>query len=167
MKWGPSQYKDTFYQCGISILKITTVSSLWWNSHTWKYGLYIQTGPRGLVWYSKISSYQYRKSHCGDKTILRPSYRHNGISYTGKISLYWIRALVAPNVCRKCLVIFQLKMGLQWDQISVEFELRCSRRQWMVPGTKHMKVIWFIPNQYPGTGFKLIKGLERSGMAYM
>ena len=38
-------------------------------------------------------SYQYRKYHCGDKTILRPSYLHNGISYTGKItSLYWIRA---------------------------------------------------------------------------
>ena len=42
----------------------------------------------------KMTSYQYRKSHCGDKTILRPSYLHNGISYTGKMtSLYWIRAL--------------------------------------------------------------------------
>ena len=42
----------------------------------------------------KMSSYQYRKSHCGDKTILRPSYLHNGISYTDKMtSLYWIRAL--------------------------------------------------------------------------
>ena len=29
-------------------------------------------------------SYQCRKSHCGDKTIVRPSYLHNGISYTGK-----------------------------------------------------------------------------------
>ena len=36
-----------------------------------------------------MSSYQYRKPHCGDKTILRPSYLHNGISYTGKMtSLY-------------------------------------------------------------------------------
>ena len=26
----------------------------------------------------KMPSYQYRKSHCGDKTILRPSYLHNG-----------------------------------------------------------------------------------------
>ena len=41
-----------------------------------------------------MSSYQYRKSQCGDKTILRPSYLHNGISYTGKTtSLYWIGAL--------------------------------------------------------------------------
>ena len=47
-------------------------------------------------WFNiKMSSYQYRKSHCGDKTILRPSYLHNGISYTGKMaSLYWIRAHV-------------------------------------------------------------------------
>ena len=42
----------------------------------------------------KMPSYQYRKSHCGDKTILRPSYLHNGIPYTGKTtSLYWIGAL--------------------------------------------------------------------------
>ena len=47
-----------------------------------------------------MSSDQYRKSHCGDKTILRPSYLHNGISYTGKTALYWIRPQVssmAPN----------------------------------------------------------------------
>ena len=36
-------------------------------------------------WFNiKMWSYQYRQSHCGDKTILRPSYLHNGISYTGK-----------------------------------------------------------------------------------
>ena len=46
------------------------------------------SGPRFNI---KITSYQYRKSLCGDKTILRPSYLHNGISYTGKTtSLYWI-----------------------------------------------------------------------------
>ena len=47
-------------------------------------------------WFNtKMSSYQYRNSHCGDKTILRPSYLPNGISFTGWIttSLYWIRAL--------------------------------------------------------------------------
>ena len=47
-------------------------------------------------WFSiKMSSYQYRKSHCGDKTILRLSYLHNGISFTGKTtSLHWIGALI-------------------------------------------------------------------------
>ena len=49
----------------------------------------------------KMTSYQYRKSHCGDKTILRPSYLHNGISYTGKTtSFYWIgaQAIIWTNV---------------------------------------------------------------------
>ena len=45
-----------------------------------------------------MSSYQYRKSHCGDKTAVRSSYLHNGISYTGKMSsLYWIGALALCN----------------------------------------------------------------------
>ena len=52
-------------------------------------------------WFNiKMTSYRHRKSHCGDKTILRLSYLHNGISYTGKTtSLYWIRAQVF-NICR-------------------------------------------------------------------
>ena len=54
-------------------------------------------------WFNiKMPPYQYRKSHCGDKTILRPSYLHNGISYTGKMTyLYWIRAQKSGDVYRK------------------------------------------------------------------
>ena len=46
-------------------------------------------------WFNiKMSSYQYRKSR-GDKTVVRSSYLHNGISFTGMMSsLYWIRALI-------------------------------------------------------------------------
>ena len=40
-------------------------------------------------------------SHCGDKTILRPSYLHNGISYSGKMTyLYWIRAQLLLDTVR-------------------------------------------------------------------
>ena len=36
-------------------------------------------------------SYQYRKSHCGNKIMVKSSYLHNGNSYTDKTeSLYWI-----------------------------------------------------------------------------
>ena len=35
-----------------------------------------------------MSSYQNRKSHYGDRMILRPSYLHNSISDTGKQHLY-------------------------------------------------------------------------------
>ena len=47
-------------------------------------------------WFNKknMSFCQYRKSHWGDKTVVRSSYLNNGISYTGKMTcLYWIRAL--------------------------------------------------------------------------
>ena len=36
----------------------------------------------------KVTSYQCRKSHCGDKTILRPSYLHNEISILVRWHLY-------------------------------------------------------------------------------
>ena len=53
------------------------------DTKTWVLGIW------ALIQY-KVTSYQYRKSHCGDKTVVRSSYLHNGISYTGKISsLYW------------------------------------------------------------------------------
>ena len=62
---------------------------------------YIQKRTRALIQY-KMTSYQYRKSHCGDKTILRPSYLHNGISYTGKMtSLYWIGAQIYHNASHR------------------------------------------------------------------
>ena len=63
---------------------------------------WVTHGPE--PWFNiKMTSYQYRKSHCGDKTILRPSYLHNGISYTGKrTSLYWIRAQVMACCLMSC-----------------------------------------------------------------
>ena len=40
-------------------------------------------------WFNiKMLPYQYRKSHCGDKTILWSSYLHSGISYIGNRLLY-------------------------------------------------------------------------------
>ena len=57
------------------------------------YGIHLRAISPGSQFNIRMTSYQYRESHCGDKTILRPSYLHNGISYTGKItSLYWIMA---------------------------------------------------------------------------
>ena len=62
------------------------------RDHTWSLCLRHPGGWSNI----KMSSYQYRKFHCGDKTILRLSYLLNVISYTGKMtSLYWIRALDA------------------------------------------------------------------------
>ena len=56
----------------------------------------LRPGPRFNI---KISSHQYRKSHCRDKTVVRSSYLQNGISYSGKTaSLYCIRVEVM-NIC--------------------------------------------------------------------
>ena len=82
-----------------------------WEFQNWKYGIFTMSRyhwpfavllHKSIVplwpgpWFNtKMSSYQYRKSHCGDKTVVRSSYLHNGISYTGKrTSLYWISAQV-------------------------------------------------------------------------
>ena len=97
-----------------------------------------QTGPRFNI---KMTSYQYRKSHCGDKTILRPSYLNNGNSYTDKTtSLYWIGSQVGqrsrsyaeswllcicvsdfmkacikwPKFCRRILLTFSCKNVVCW-----------------------------------------------------
>ena len=48
------------------------------------YDKYVMMQP-GPLFNIKMSSYQYRKSHCGDKTVVRSSYLHNGISYTDKM----------------------------------------------------------------------------------
>ena len=66
---------------------------IWSLIHGLRWSGLIKVGP-GPRFNIKMSSYRYRKSHCGDKTVVRSSYLHNGISYTGKMtSFYWIRAL--------------------------------------------------------------------------
>ena len=74
----------------------------------WEIWLNVWSAPAGPQFNIKMSSYQYRKSHCGDKTVVRSSCLHNGISYTGKVSsLYWIGALdfiiTWPNMTGKCI----------------------------------------------------------------
>ena len=50
-------------------------------------------------WFNiNMSSCRYKKSEYGGKTVVRSSYLHNGISYTGKMtSLYRIRVLDARD----------------------------------------------------------------------
>ena len=68
-----------------------------------------------------MTSYQFRKSHYGDKMILQQSDLHNGISYTGKMtSLYCIRAPGICNKCDLCLGRFSIKMlSSQYARISI------------------------------------------------
>ena len=102
----------------IYALNITNIPSRRQWVNTWNFPwehLHFYTTPRGGLfrevpldtciwdvssecpgpWFNiKMSSYQYRKSRCGDKTVVRSSYLHNGVSYPGKIaSLYWFSPL--------------------------------------------------------------------------
>ena len=72
---------------------------------------HIMKDSQGRRFNKNISSNQYRKSHCGDETILRPSYLQNGITYNGKMaSFYWIRALAFMMIlgCRSCIRHFEM-----------------------------------------------------------
>ena len=54
-------------------------------------------------------SYQYRKSHSGDKTIKRSFYLHHGISYTGKTaSLYWKSPVKIIQYCHSWVRYWQV-----------------------------------------------------------
>ena len=108
----------------------------------------------------KISSSQYRKSHCGDKMILRPSYLHVGISYTGKmISLYWIGALFHVFDSRSRQIVRNLEapaaclsawycwwVWLQWLFVCLSAALVCIGCKANIPDSKvhraNMGPIW-------------------------
>ena len=64
---------------------------------------YRDSGPRFNI---KMSSCRYRKSHCGDKTAVRSSYLHNGISCTGKVSSLY--SIGAPGESLPVFTIFSL-----------------------------------------------------------
>ena len=94
--------------------------SVWWLLMPWLPAL-----PR--PWFNiKMPSYQYRKSHSGDKTAVL-SYLHYGISFTGKMaSLYWISPqgtsrndidFAVKLVFVVCGKWFQLPTHLQWQEL--------------------------------------------------
>ena len=105
-----------------------------------------RSGP----WFNiKMPSYQYRKSHCGDKTVVRSSYLHNGISYTGKmVSFYWI----SPQLPRKSAQIllpnwqFYLpRIVGPWDMYG-RADSRLVPSQWETPLLRNTVSHWLGAN---------------------
>ena len=101
------------------------------------------TGPRFNI---KMSSYQYRKSHCGDETVIRSSYLHNEIFYTGKISSqYWIRALVIYvnlHWWDSCKNILYFLHNVFWYTLLISISIY----QWqvMLILSKRCNCLWFL-----------------------
>ena len=95
----------------------------WWPVEIRSHTISSHTTALGLLeyyvrWFSiKMASYQYRKSHCGDKTVVRSSYLHNGIFYTGKMpSLYWFRPLVSALGGFRFYLLSHLNIKVQFRQ---------------------------------------------------
>ena len=103
-----------------------------WNVH-W---LILQPGP----WFNiKMPSYQYRKSHCGDKTVVRSSYLHNGISYTGKMtSLYWFSPQTVSSPIR--IILYNIGNAYQY-----RFQISYLSNNWPYWENFRMRDIhWFV-----------------------
>ena len=104
------------FECLLSKNVWNLIAKGFWKHPYSKVDILICSQYSGPWFNIKKSSYQYRKSHCGDKTILRPSYLHNGISYTGKMtSLYWISPLLA-NCLVRCQDIYKCKF-ITWTSV--------------------------------------------------
>ena len=107
----------------------------WWPKELRQKQPWYWPGPRFNI---TMFSYQYRKSHCGYKTVVRSSYLQNGISYTGKMtSLYWIGALMS-NLWYKChqmkkMFFFVSSCSclcpIHWSQVLSQ-EWRCTTSEW-------------------------------------
>ena len=85
-----------------------------------------------------VSSYQYRKSHCGDKAILQLSYLHNGIAYTGKMTpLYWI----SPWLTKDTLMPHSMGdlWNVFWRKLGVIIRFKCT------PSSHHGLCLKFSP----------------------
>ena len=107
----------------------STVLNIKWGMFTSKWLWLLWTlisfrwpGP----WFNiKMASYQYRKSHCGDKTVVRSSYLHNGISYTGKMSsLYWtspqmMSSTMGDGISGNLVTLCVLKWETNWLHYTV------------------------------------------------
>ena len=78
-------------------------------------------GGGGGGFNTNMTSYRNRNPHCGDKTILRPSfpsYLQNVIDCTGKTtSLYWTRAQVVTDI-----ILRVWKLAILWWDVLVNIE---------------------------------------------
>ena len=111
-----------------------SMTNVWrlWSSFRWyptKRALPAYAWQIGPFWQDsldlKLPSYQYWKSCCGDKTAVRSSYLHTGISYTGKtVSLCW--NVSAGFALEFVLEVLKLNCSLHYVKLS-----RAMRATWV------------------------------------
>ena len=109
----------------------------------WVGGLHTLEGHYNV----KMVSYQYRKSHCGDKTIIRSSYLHYGVSYHALIRQYlyvetslWLLQLAFNCQVSKCFFFSysfcsmfpELSCGRRLETSSIRIMLLICQREWVL-----------------------------------
>ena len=113
-----NETKPSEFGLALQYIWLTIQESAWSYVHecihlaprliSWLHKCVQYSGP----WFSmRMLSYQYRKYHCVDQTILSSSYLYNGISYTGKkTSLNWIRTQFFVILTRPCRSQYNAKL---------------------------------------------------------
>ena len=122
------------------------------------------SGPRFNI---KMSSYQYRKSHCGDETVVRSSYLHSGVSYTGKMSyLYWIGALMTLHKTMSIIIVAKFgPMPTNFWFIMAKSYREVDIMNWdiLVIGPKSARSFSLCPSQHCLFPCKALAGLSFLG----
>ena len=119
----------------------------------------------------KMKCDQYRKPHYGVKTILRPSYLHNWISCTSKMtSLYWIRALFAGPQMPLCNINITMQGVYKAESSSksvICISLCCT--PWKMPVTvmhlPHLSA--YIMSKYSGLIISIFSGILSYGCGWL
>ena len=80
----------------------------------------------------KMPSYQYRKSHCWDRTAIWSSYLHHVNSYSGTMTcLYWISPWVWVITCyisnSQDSMLYHVILKCDWVSVLLLFSLNCKR----------------------------------------
>ena len=80
------------------------------------YGVSLGSSTPGPCSNIKMLWYQLKKSHCGDKTILWPSYLHNGISCSDD-EIFILNQ--GPDLCRSLLLLCYIQHVVILDHVII------------------------------------------------
>ena len=118
-------------------LRISSISAC--HQHIWL------NGP----WLNMKMSYQYKKSHCGDKTVLISTYLHIGIFHSDKLVYwYWIIPCVFCCCCRVLLLLVLFFFSVLFCfQLAGAFQPRCNSPE-LISGYEVSGKLTFSPFVY-------------------
>ena len=128
---------------------IVMLTGHYWGTHmTNRHFVFLTTSQPGAWFNIKMSSYQYRTSHCGDKTIVGSFYLHKGISYTSKMaSLYWISSQDPIKIHRRWSQLETHCVSLaQWCMQHIQNDVIYSSCKFVSRPVRRNEITYLFPN---------------------